>query len=293
MVDLHENIPPAGPNLPAYALIEQFLCAKNGRDEMCEDAIYVGRSFIAVIDGATSKTERRWEGKTGGRVAAETLKAAFDHVPADATARQTVDLLAAAIQAVYTQYDLLDTVRQDAVQRITASFVALSLQRREIWLVGDCQCLLNQELVQNTKEVDSITANARALFLAAEIAQGKTLEELRQHDTGRAVILPLLERQMTFQNNPSAGPYWFPVIDGFQVPEEGIRLVSLPERTETVVLASDGYPYLKDTLSASEQALQELLLHDPMLFRDYKSTKSLQAGNLSFDDRAYIKILLR
>jgi hypothetical protein len=81
-------------------------------------------------------------------------------------------------------------------------------------------------------------------------------------------------------------------MDGFQVPDEGIRLVSLPEGTETVVLASDGYPYLKDTLSATEQALQELLHNDPMLFRDYKTTKSVQTGNLSFDDRAYIKIAL-
>jgi glycerophosphoryl diester phosphodiesterase len=59
------------------------------------------------------------------------------------------------------------------------------------------------------------------------------------------------------------------------------------------VLASDGYPYLKDTLIASEQALQELLQNDPMLFRDYKTTKSVQEGNLSFDDRAYLKILLQ
>lgn len=84
------------------------------------------------------------------------------------------------------------------------------------------------------------------------------LEELRLHDTGREFILPLLERQMTFQNNPSAGPYWFPVINGFDVPSEGIRILSLPEGIETVVLASDGYPYLKDTLLVSEQALQTL-----------------------------------
>ena len=274
-------------------LIEQFLSAKNGHNETCEDAIYIGPSFAAIIDGATSKTDRRWNGKTGGRIAAETLKEAFDHIPADATARQTVDLLTAAIQKVYRQYDLLETIKRNAVQRITASFVALSIQRKEVWFVGDCQCLLNQELIRNTKDIDEITANARALFLATEIAQGKTLEELRQHDTGREFILPLIERQMIFQNNPSAGSYWCSVIDGFHVPDEGIRILSLPESTETVVLASDGYPYLKDTLMASEQALQELLQDDPMLFRHYKTTKSVQQDNPSFDDRAYLKILLQ
>jgi hypothetical protein len=134
-----------------YTLIEQFLCAKNGHEEECEDAIYLGPSFVAVIDGATSKTGTRWNGKTGGRIAAETLCETFAHIPSDATARQAVDLLTEAIQALYQQYDLLETVKTHAIQRITASFVALSLQRQEIWFVGDCQCLLNQELISSQK----------------------------------------------------------------------------------------------------------------------------------------------
>ena len=59
------------------------------------------------------------------------------------------------------------------------------------------------------------------------------------------------------------------------------------------MLASDGYPYLKDTLEASEQALQEVLQEDPLLFRKYKATKGLQIGNRSFDDRAYIKLEIK
>jgi len=55
-----------------YTVEEQALIAKTGHDEDCEDAIYIGPHFVAVIDGATSKTERRWDGKTGGRIAAET-----------------------------------------------------------------------------------------------------------------------------------------------------------------------------------------------------------------------------
>ncbi|GCE09255.1 hypothetical protein KDAU_65840 [Dictyobacter aurantiacus] len=49
----------------------------------------------------------------------------------------------------------------------------------------------------------------------------------------------------------------------------------------------------KITLEASELALQEVLQEDPLLFRKYKTTKGLQRGNVSFDDRAYIKIALR
>jgi len=248
---------------------------------------------VVVIDGVTSKTQRRWDGKTGGRIAAEIIKEAFDHIPFDATARQTVDILTAAIHALYKQYEVTDVVQDDAVQRAVACFVALSIERKEVWFVGDCQCMLNQECIQYTKEIDDITANARSLFLEAEIAKGKTIEELREHDTGREFILPLLERQMTFQNNPAAGQYWFPVIDGFDVPDEGIHVLSLTPDVKTIVLASDGFPYLKGSLEASEQALQGVFQDDPLLFRKYKSTKGLQQGNLSFDDRAYVKIALK
>ncbi|GCE04713.1 protein phosphatase 2C domain-containing protein [Dictyobacter aurantiacus] len=278
---------------PHYTLIEQSLLSKTGQDETCEDALYIGPDFIAVIDGATSKTDRRWDGKTGGRVAAEIILHAFDLIPADATARQTVDILTAAIQALYKQHEVTEIVQSEGVQRAIAAFIAVSFARKEIWLVGDCQCMIDQQLIQNTKEIDNVTANARSLFLAAEIAQGKTVDELRAYDPGREFILPLLKRQMTFQNNPVSGPYWFPIIDGFAVPDEGIRVVSLPAEATTVVLASDGYPYLKDSLEASEQALQEVLQDDPLLFRKYKSTKGVQSGNVSFDDRAYVKITLK
>ena len=160
-------------------------------------------------------------------------------------------------------------------------------------MVGDCQCLLDQTLLQNKKDIDTITANARSLFLESEIVQGKSIEALQQEDTGRAYILPLLERQMSFQNTPSAGQYWFAVIDGFHVPDEGICVYPLPADISTIVVASDGYPYLKESLEASEQALQEILRDDPLLFRLYKATKGMSAGKRSFDDRAYVKLKIK
>ena len=293
MVNTSDEIPPTEPNIHEYSIIEQTLISKTGHEETCEDAIYVGSHFVAVIDGATSKTERRWDGKTGGRVAAEVMKEAFDHIPSDATARQAVDILTASIQALYKQHDATEIVQSTPVERAIACFVAVSFERKEVWFVGDCQCLLNQELVQYTKEIDTITTNARSMFLEAEIAQGKSIEDLRQHDTGREFILSLLERQMIFQNNPLLGQYWFPIIDGFNVPDEGIHVLLLSDNVDMIVLASDGYPYLKDSLEASEQALQDVLQDDPLLFRKYKTTKGLQDGNVSFDDRAYVKIMLK
>ena len=93
--------------------------------------------------------------------------------------------------------------------------------------------------------------------------------------------------------NTNTGAYWYPILDGFPVPDEGIRIEPIPKKTHTIILASDGYPILKESLESSEQALHQILEADPLLFRTYKATKGVQEGNLSYDDRAYMKLRLR
>lgn len=264
--------------------------AKTRNPETCEDKIYIGPYFVAVIDGATSKTDKRWEGKTGGRVGAEILWDTFTTIPYDATARQATDLLTAAIQTFYEEHHATQEIEADPVKRISACFVAASLWRKEIWFVGDCQCMVDQNIINNKKAIDTVTSNARAVFLESEICKGSTIDGLLQDDRGREFILPLLERQILFQNNPQAGEYWYPVIDGSFVPDEGIRIVSLPEHVESIVLASDGYPILKEGLEESEKALAEILHDDPLLFRKYKTTKGVKSGQVSFDDRTYVRL---
>jgi len=279
-------------NISSYIIEEQALVAKTGNPENNEDLIHSSPSFVAVIDGTTSKTTRRWEGKTGGQVCAQIIDQVLSQLPSDVAARQAVDAITERIRDFYEEHEVLELVREDPSQRVTAALVVASLQRREIWFVGDCQCMLDKRLVQNTKPVDDITAQARAMFLETELQKGATVEELRRNDTGREFILPLLKQQQLFQNNPAAGPYWYPIIDGFPVPDDGIRIESIPPKTRTVILASDGYPILKDNLEASEQELQHILEGDPLLFRSYKATKGVQDGYVSYDDRAYIKLRL-
>ena len=267
--------------------------SKTGNPETCEDRAYIGPYFVAVIDGSTSKSDRRWDGKTSGRVSAEIIWETFDKIPFDATPRQATDIMTAAIQAFYQEQQVIQEIEDDPVKRITSCVVALSLWRKEIWFVGDCQCMIDQEVIDNNKGIDKVTAEARAAFLESEIVKGSTVEDLLQDDSGRAFILPLLRRQILFQNNPKAGQYWFPVIDGSPVPDEGIRIMRLPENVESIVLASDGYLILKGTLAESEQALADVLHDDPLLFRKYKATKGLKSGQVSFDDRTYIKLLIQ
>lgn len=280
------------PARARYIIEEQALVAKTGRSEENEDSIHISPHFVAVIDGVTAKTNRRWNGRTGGQVCAQIIDRVLCELPENISARNAIDALTAAIKDFYTSQHVLELVQEDPSQRITACLIVISFGRREIWCVGDCQCLLDDRLLLNTKRVDTITAEARAMFLETEVHRGVTLEALRQHDTGRELILPLLKQQQVFQNNPAAGSYWYAVVDGFPVPDGGIQIEPIPETTRTIILASDGYPVLKNTLATSEEELRSILAHDPLLFRIYKATKGLQVGYVSYDDRAYMKLKL-
>ena len=55
-----------------------------------------------------------------------------------------------------------------------------------------------------------------------------------------------------------------------------------------MVLASDGYPCLCDTLAESERLLSDLLHSDPLCIGTHCATKGWMEGSFSFDDRSYI-----
>ena len=258
---------------PEALIEEQFIQSKTGDPDDCEDALHINEHFIAVIDGATSKTARKWNGKTSGHTAVKIIRQAFGEMPGDYTARQAADLMTALVHRCYTDYNALMEVEQDPNQRITASCAAVSLSRQEVWLIGDCQVLLGKHYITNQKRIDHLLSEVRALVIELEMQKGATFEQLRKNDTGRAFILSLLQEHTLFQNNSSAQSYWFPAVDGFTIPDAGIIITSIPDCVSTIVLATDGYPVLEDTLEVSERILQEILQKDPLVFREYKSTK--------------------
>jgi glycerophosphoryl diester phosphodiesterase len=281
------------PQQPLKAVIEeQFIQSKTGNLKDCEDTLHTSEHYIAVIDGATANTERRWEGKTGGRRATEIISQAFNQMPPGYTARQGADLITALIHTYYTRFHLLETVQKDPDQRIIASCAAISFTRQEVWLIGDCHLLLGNRYISHPKKIDHILSEVRALVLELELQKGMTVKQLREKDKGREFIMPLLKEHTLLQNNPTASTCWFPALDGFTIPDAGIVTLPISQDVESIVLATDGYPVVKDNLKESERILQKILTEDPLVFRSYKSTKGMVAGNVSFDDRAYIKVRL-
>jgi len=274
-------------------VIESFIESKTGNPECCEDAMFINEHFAAVIDGATSKAKMLPSGVTTGKKAAELIKASFPTIPTDAGPAEVMEALNQGIFDFYVEEGMLDTAHDEPETRLSAAVIVYSAYHRKIFSVGDGAALIDGTPVTRVKNVDRITAEARAFFLETEIRKGKTVSQLLDDDTGREFIFELLKRQCLFQNAPVASPYTYYVIDGFFSSDSNagrIDLYPVPHAARELVLSSDGYPRLLPTLAETEAELSRIIAEDPLCFRSFKSTKGVYKGNVSFDDRTYIRI---
>ena len=265
-------------------IIEQSLIAKNPKKKS-EDGLVVTNNFIAVIDGSTSKATRRYSRfMSNGRYAMKLITRYIRKMPGDVTCHQFCLGVSRAINKHYGKK--ISELVTHPEERMTASVVIFSRLRREIWMIGDCLCLLNGELLENPKPYEQTLAEMRAVKVNELLAQGRTAEEIQMNDEARASIIPRMLEEMKGQN------VTYSVVDGFQIPEQLVPVIALDFRPWEIVFASDGYPFLCNTLSESEEKLRHQLETDPLNIGDFKATKALVPGNLSFDDRTYIRFLV-
>lgn len=141
-------------------------------------------------------------------------------------------------------------------------------------MVGDCQAIIDGEYYDNSKPYEQEIAMQRATL----IKNGMSPKEAR-----RTIEPQLIKAMLEGQNRQYA------VLDGTPIYIPGTRIVTA---SHCVVLASDGYPTLLPTLHESEEALAQHLADDPQNITDFIATKGLVEGNVSFDDRAYIKLTI-
>lgn len=260
--------------------------------ESCEDGLVVTADFIAVIDGSTSKTPHHLSpDMKNGRYAMVLISEYIQHeLKPESTVEDFCEGVTSYIyNKVYRQQGIEEQMQAHPEERLTASAILYSKAKNEVWMVGDCQAIIDGKLYENNKPFEEIVARRRVEL----IRQGFTPQEARK------TIEPLLIQAMLEGQNKT-----YTVIDGFPIYQKGVKVVSLnapqknvetdvadslPLPTKEIVLASDGYPFLKPTLTESEEALAHLLAYDPQCTHEFIATKGIVVGNKSFDDRTYIR----
>ena len=293
-------------------IIESCIIGKKS-PEACEDGMVVTDDFIAVIDGSTSKTPKHLNPDVkNGRYAMMLIS---EYIREELKTDASVDEFCQGVTAyiynkVYEKLGVEERLKEHPEERLTASAILYSRTRNEVWMVGDCQAIIAGKLYENGKPYEEKIARKRVEL----IAQGLSPAEARKQ------IEPLLIEAMLSGQNQT-----YTVIDGFPIYREGVKVVSvsdsssvqdsvsssdscsvqdpvscsgsasasdtIPSSSSEIVLASDGYPFLKPTLAASEAALAEQIANDPQNIRSFIATKGIVEGNKSFDDRTYIRFV--
>lgn len=293
-------------------IIESSIIGKKS-PEACEDGMVVTDDFIAVIDGSTSKTPKHLNpDMKNGRYAMMLIS---EYIQEELKADASVDEFCQGVTAyiynkVYEKLGVEEWLKEHPEERLTASAILYSWTRNEVWMVGDCQAIIDGKLYENGKPYEEKIARKRVEL----IEQGLSPAEARKQ------IEPLLIKAMLSGQNQT-----YTVIDGFPIYREGVKVVSvsdsssvqgsvsssdscsvqdpvscsgsasasdtIPSSSSEIVLASDGYPFLEPTLAASEAALAEQIANDPQNIHSFIATKGIVEGNKSFDDRTYIRFV--
>lgn len=267
-------------------IIEQQVIGKRSAAD-CEDGLVVTPDYVAVIDGSTSKTPHQLHpSMRNGRYCMMAIQHFISHMPAELSLSQFCEQVTAHIHRLYPADDT--PMRQHPQERLCASAIVYSAHRREIWMVGDCQCMVDGQAHHNDKPSESVMAHRRAAAFSAALAAHPDMVrgDRLVHDYARDTILPSLIESMAGENRTYA------VIDGFPIFMPGVKTIRVEDPKADIVLASDGYPSLRPTLQESEAALRQQLTADPFCIRTFVATKGVMAGNQSFDDRAYVRFRL-
>ncbi len=266
-------------------IIEQFLQGKRQDPKKCEDGMFIGDDFIAVIDGVSSKGAYKWaDGLTSGAHAKNLIIKELSKCQADIDRNSLFKRLGKALYDGYMQSGQVS----DRNEYLRACVMVYSRHYNEIWALGDCQCLINGELFSSPMLVDELMSDLRAFVIeSAKITDGLDENSLYTNDIGREAVFPFIRKQYAFENRADS-PFGFGVLNGFDKCDGFIKAYKV-SAGDTVVMASDGYAKLLPTLDQSEKELADMLESDPLRYKQNRGTKGIEAGNLSFDDRCYIK----
>jgi len=267
-------------------IAESFLAGKYGDPARCEDAVVTTPSHVAVIDGATTEPGHEIDGRAPGRFAMEVVSAAIGNLGPGTDGPSAIRSLSRAVA------DALVERGVEPGKLASACVLIASTERRELWRVGNSTFAIDGQAHPQPWRLAEIPAEMRSAYLRALLrARTTTPAEIARQDPGRELIAPLLRLEHVFRNAVDAGELAYAAIDGLDVPEAMIEQVRVGPGSE-IVFASDGYPLAAATLAEAEAYLQQSLAEDPLRIHRHPEVRGVAEGQISYDDRAYLRFAI-
>ncbi|WP_114009888.1 hypothetical protein [Cohaesibacter intestini] len=256
--------------------LEAFSLGK-AEDGYSEDRLIRTAHHFGVLDGSRGP----------GYGEADVITAIMDDavsmmgaVPKDITLEALVEAFTALVRARKIE------ARFDDLRR-TGGFVfcLYSAHHHEIWRVGDCKFRLRGETNAKFWRTEELCAETRAMMIRSMRYDGLSEAEIMAHEAYDQLIAAPLSCEANYLNRDDDDAA-FGAIIGTAVPAPFIE--RYPAQSGRLVITSDGYPALFDTLADSEAHLAALLTQDPLCIGINLQCKGLGPGRVSFDDRSYI-----
>ena len=263
-------------------LADESVCiGKDGTNSENGDRIYDGEHFKAVLDGATPKGKRLWDGVPGDVYASRVLCEAMKNADPTFCPSAMIMYLNDIIKKCYVERGVsFDELAPE--ERLQVSAIIYSRHRSEVWSFGDCSVKINDMLYKHTRAGDKLLSDLRAFYTELYLLKNG---EITDEDPGRAAIIPMLKEFPRMANQD--GEFGYDVINGGDICAD--HIVVYPVKPgDRIILASDGYPELFDTLEETERYLFKMLARDPLCIHELRGTKGVGLGKQSFDDRSYI-----
>ncbi|MBT3069473.1 hypothetical protein KKP04_01130 [Rhodomicrobium sp. Az07] len=269
-------------------IIETF-CEGKFCDARNEDRVFAGERHIAVVDG--SSAAQPIAGRPGGIAAAEVIVDVLASLPSGAT----VDTFERSAQRA-----LADLARAHAVASPYAATVVLSLERGEIWRIGDCPFA-----VDGVWNIPEHNPHERAFFNFRRMMVSGYARAHGDRPASPGVSANNLEAitrdwlAMTKHwVNADSDAFGFAALDERPAPDRFKEVFPLPRDARTIILASDGAVVSRQgqsgprDVSAMLEEIEAVRIADPLCLDVFPYWRRFLDGARFLDDTSFIAVEL-
>jgi len=231
-----------------------------------EDYFDYNKTCFVIADGATDKSGRKYNGKTGGELVSRIV--VKECLSTNLNGTKLVNHINNKIKELYAELNILEVIK-DARFRFTCGFICARILDDKVFItyLGDLGFRIDgSETYQEKSQIDINNSEARSRYI----------RETNDVNGSRDHIMPLLLKQFEYQNNPQE-PLGYGVIDGSETPLKFVKTFEYDlEKIHTIELFSDGYFDVSQEVSieAWEKTFEKVEKEDLDKWKKYKSTKS-------------------
>ncbi len=245
-------------------MVEVETFSKGKIENRNEDYFDYNETRFVIADGATDKSGRKYDNKTGGELVSQIV--VKECLSTDINGIELVNHLNNKVKELYVDLKIIEDI-QDPKKRFACGFICARIVNDKIIItyLGDLGLRVNgSRAYREIKQIDIDNSEARS----------KYIRETNDVNGSRNHIMPLLLKQFKYQNNPQE-PLGYGVIDGTDTPEKFVKSFEYElSQTHTIELFSDGYLDIPQEVSIEswEKTFEKVEKEDPNKWKKYKST---------------------